>query len=106
MSRPIRTMTALLLLAVAFLALRPQPLLAGDRRRIDFAKYQPPQVPFADTTVTTPASTGKAGWSTAKKTWLIIGIVVGAGAIAYAVSNHSSHSGSGGSSGGGGGGGY
>jgi hypothetical protein len=102
----IRTMTASLLVTLTLLAALPHPLIADDRTvasarpgRIDFDKYQPTPAAFADTTAAPPASNGKAGWSTAKKTWLIVGIVVGVGAVAYAISNN--HSSSGGSGGGG-----
>jgi hypothetical protein len=52
---------------------------------------------FSDTTAAPPASHGWSSYSTAKKTWIIVGIAVGAVAIGVAVSsNHGSHSGGGG----------
>ena len=39
---------------------------------------------------------GKSGLSTAKKTWIIVGMVVGAGVLVAGVSNHGSGNGGGG----------
>jgi hypothetical protein len=122
MIRAIRTTTACLVLAFTLLASLPRPLLADDgtgtalRRddpgaasarpgRFDFEKFlltQTPPTPvpghsFSDTAPTPQASHGWSSYSTAKKTWIIVGIAVGAAAIAVAVSSHhGSHSGGGG----------
>jgi hypothetical protein len=92
-------MSAYILLAFALSG----EAFAGSAR-LDFGKYQPtPGLgrSFADTAVTAPPTHGWSSYSTAKKTWIIVGITVGVAGIAYAVSNHSSSHG--GSSGGGGG---
>ena len=51
-------------------------------------------LPFPDLGPMAQASSGWSGYSTAKKTWIIVGIVVGVAAIAVGVSNH--HGGGGG----------
>jgi hypothetical protein len=125
MIHAIRTTTACLVLALTLLAILPQPLLADDgtgttlRRddpgttsagpgRFDFERFLLTQTPltptgrsFSDTTATPQPSHGWSSYSAAKKTWIIVGIAVGAIAVGVAVSSHhGSHSG------GGGGGGY
>ena len=126
MIRALRTLTAYLLLTFTLLASLPRPLLADDGTgatlrpddpgtasarpgRIDFEKFlltQAPAAPtpghsFPDTALTTQPAHGWSSYSTAKKTWIIVGIAVGAVAIGVAVSSH--HSSHGSSSGGGGG---
>jgi len=54
-------------------------------RTVDYQHFRP------DATVT-PSAQSTSGWSnysTAKKTWIIVGIVVGAAVVVAAVSNHS-----------------
>ena len=121
MIRGIRRTTALLCLVLAVLSSLPQPSLADEGavfaprgdvsgttpspHRLDLERYLLAPVPgvigaprhsFADTTPAAQSSQGWSSYSTAKKTWIVVGIVVGAAAIAVAVSNNGDDDGDGG----------
>ena len=117
----IRSPIAILCLALAVLSSLPQPARAGEEAvvtppgnrsatsprplRLALERYllapargvgDDMRGSFADTAPTAQAAKGWSNYSTAKKTWIIVGIVVGAAAIAVAVSNHGDDGGSGG----------
>lgn len=126
MFRAIRTTVAYLALALIMLPILSRPLLAddgpavaqhqdgeraapGQLARLDFNRFllapasslsAAPSLAsgraFRDTAPTAQGSKGWSSYSTAKKTWIIVGIVVGVAAIAIAVSNHGDDNGGGG----------
>jgi hypothetical protein len=114
MIRGIRTTVAYPVLALTMLSVLPQPLpaddgtvlaLRHDGHRLDFGRFHMARAPvlavtpirsFSEAAPAAQASSGWSSYSTAKKTWIIVGIVVGAAAIAVAVSNRGDDDGNGG----------
>ena len=71
------------------------PRLQGMATWSDQTKA-PPEAPIPVQVQMKTSGGGWSGLSTAKKTWIIVGIVVGAAAVVAAVSNHGSGNGGGG----------
>ncbi|HZM69321.1 MAG TPA: hypothetical protein VFB95_03010 [Candidatus Cryosericum sp.] len=112
--RRIRTAVAYLGLGLTLLSSLPHPLLADDKTVVASRWSDPGTVPagfesfdlerclptpapgaavasrhtFHAAGLSAQASSGWSSYSTSKKTWIIVGIVVGVAAIAVAVSNH------------------